>query len=66
MQKTTIYRNPMSESLFEEEFTISALSEMGNSLEQFTALIDLTNLVYNIFRYIQINNYQPQLITCKG
>ena len=22
MQKTTIYRNPMSESLFEEEFTI--------------------------------------------
>ena len=66
MQKTTKYRNPMSESLFEEEFTISALSEMGNSLEQFTALIDLTNLVYNIFRYIQINNYQPQLITCKG
>ena len=66
MQKTTIYRNPTSESLFEEEFTISALSEMGNSLEQFTALIDLTNLVYNIFRYIQINNYQPQLITCKG
>ena len=66
MQKTTIYRNPMSESLFEEEFTISALSEMGNSLEQFTALIDLTNLVYNIFRYILINNYQPQLITCKG
>ena len=26
----------------------------------------LTNLVYNIFRYVQINNYQPQLITCKG
>ena len=40
MQKTTIYRNPMSESLFEEEFTISAFSEMGNSLEQLTALID--------------------------
>ena len=26
----------------------------------------LTNLVYNIFRYVQINIYQPQLISCKG
>ena len=26
----------------------------------------LTNLVYNIFRYVQINHYQPQLITSKG
>ena len=26
----------------------------------------LTSLVYNIFRYVQINIYQPQLITCKG
>lgn len=26
----------------------------------------LTNLVYNIFRYVQINYYLPQLITCKG
>lgn len=26
----------------------------------------LTNLVYNIFRYVQINIYQPHLITCKG
>ena len=26
----------------------------------------LTNLVYNIFRYVQINIYQPQLIACKG
>ena len=26
----------------------------------------LTNLVYNIFRYVQINIYQPQLITSKG
>lgn len=25
----------------------------------------LTNLVYNIFRYVQINIYQPQLIPCK-
>ena len=26
----------------------------------------LTNLVYNIFRYVQINIYHPQFITCKG
>ena len=26
----------------------------------------LTNLVYNISRYVQINIYQPQLITCEG
>ena len=26
----------------------------------------LTNLVYNIFRYVQINIYQPQLISNKG
>lgn len=26
----------------------------------------LTNLVYNIFRYVQINIYQPQLISCEG
>ena len=26
----------------------------------------LTNLVYNIFRYVQINHYKPQLITSKG
>ena len=26
----------------------------------------LTCLVYNIFRYVQINKYQPQLITVKG
>jgi len=26
MQKTTIYRRPMGENLFEEEFTIEALS----------------------------------------
>ena len=26
----------------------------------------LTNLAYNIFRYVQISIYQPQLITCKG
>lgn len=40
MQKTTIYRKPMSESLFEEEFTLEALSAMGNPLEQLSALVD--------------------------
>ena len=47
MQKTTIYRNPMSQNLFEEEFTLSALSEMGNPLEQLTTLID-----FEMFRHI--------------
>lgn len=40
MQKTTIYRKPMGENLFEEEFTIEALSQMGNPLEQLSALVD--------------------------
>ena len=30
----------MSENLFEEEFTIEALSQMGNPLEQLSALVD--------------------------
>ena len=40
MQKTTIYRKPMGENLFEEEFTIEALSQMGNPLERLASLID--------------------------
>ena len=40
MQKTTIYRIPMCESLFEETFTIEALSQMGNPLEQLVKLVD--------------------------
>lgn len=40
MQKTTIYRKPMGENLFEEEFTIEALSQMGNPLEQLSSLVD--------------------------
>ena len=40
MQKTTIYRKPIGESLFEEEFTIEALSQMGNPLEQLSKLVD--------------------------
>ena len=40
MQKSTIYRKPMGENLFEEEFTIDALSQMGNPLERLSALVD--------------------------
>ncbi len=38
MKKTTIYRKPKGENLFEDELTIAALSAMGNPLEQQTAL----------------------------
>ena len=40
MQKSTIYRKPMDENLFEEEFTIEALSQMGNPIERLAALVD--------------------------
>ncbi|EGN56194.1 LOW QUALITY PROTEIN: transposase, IS4 family [Hallella multisaccharivorax DSM 17128] len=40
MQKETIYREPMSESLFEEEFTLDALSKLGNPLERLSKLVD--------------------------
>ena len=40
MQKTTIYRKPMKENLFEEEFTVNALSAMGNPLEQLSSFVD--------------------------
>ena len=40
MQKTTIYRKPMGKSLFEEDFTIEALSNMGNPLERLSCLVD--------------------------
>ena len=40
MQKTTIYRKPMGKSLFEEDFTIEALSNMGNPLEQLSSLVN--------------------------
>ena len=39
MQKFTIYRKPKGENLFEEEFTIEALSQMGNHLEQHSSLV---------------------------
>ena len=40
MQKITIYRKPMAKNLLEEEFTIEALSQMGNSLEKLISLVD--------------------------
>ena len=40
MDKPTIYRRPMGENLFEEEFTIEALSQMGNPLERLSSLVD--------------------------
>ena len=40
MRKLTLYRKPMDKSLFEEEFTIEALSGMGNPLEGFSSLVD--------------------------
>lgn len=40
MQKATIYRKPMGENLFEDEFTKEALSKMGNPLEKLSSLID--------------------------
>lgn len=40
MKKTTIYRRPMGENLFEEELTVEALSEMGNPLERLSKKVD--------------------------
>ena len=40
MKKTTTYRQSKQESLFEKEFTLKALSAVGNPLEQVSALVD--------------------------
>ena len=40
MQKITIYRKPKNKNMFEEEFTVSALSSMGIPLELLSSLID--------------------------
>jgi len=40
MKKTTIYRKPMTENLFEQEFTTKALSALGNPLERLSSLLD--------------------------
>ena len=45
MDKPTIYRKPMGERLFEEVFTIEALSQMGNPLERLSSLV-----YFEIFR----------------
>ena len=47
MDKPTIYRKSMGESLFEEEFTVEALSQMGNPLERLSSLVD-----FEMFRQI--------------
>ncbi|MBQ6062173.1 MAG: IS5/IS1182 family transposase, partial [Prevotella sp.] len=47
MDKPSIYRKPMGESLFEEEFTVEALSRMGNPLERLSSLVD-----FEMFRQI--------------
>ena len=52
MQKSTIYRKPMGENLFEEEFTIDALSQMGNPLERLAALVDFEMFRSDWFRKI--------------
>lgn len=40
MDKPTVYRKPMGKSLFEEELTVEALSQMGNPLERLSSLVD--------------------------
>ena len=75
MQKSTIYRKPMGENLatcrighifgfVEGAMNGSLVRSIG--MMRAKAANALTNLVYNLFRYVQINHYQPQLITCKG
>ena len=49
MEKTTIYRRPMGENLFEEELTVEASTA-------------LTCLVYNIFRYEQLCRCQAAIV----
>ena len=84
MQKSTIYRNPLTdeqkqnnrlkskdrcriEHIFgfvERAMNGSLVRSIG--MMRAKAADALTNLVYNIFRYVQINHYQPQLIISKG
>ena len=40
MDKLTIYRKPMGENLFEEEFTVETLFQMGNPLERLSSLVN--------------------------
>ena len=84
MQKSTIYRNPLTDEQKQNNRINSkdrcriehifgfVEGAMNGSLVRSIGMMRakaanaLTNLVYNIFRYVQINHYQPQLITCKG
>lgn len=47
MEKTTICRTPMGESLFEAEFTVEALFQMGNPLKHLLSLVN-----FEMFRLI--------------
>ena len=50
MNKLTIYRKPMGESLFEEEFTVEVLSQMGNPLERLDFVVAIVEqTVYQTF-----------------
>lgn len=40
MDKKTVYRSPMDANLFEEEFSIETLSDLGNPLERLSVLVD--------------------------
>lgn len=40
MDKLTVYHKPMGKSLFEEDFTVEALSQMDNPLECLSSLVD--------------------------
>ena len=84
MQKSTIYRNPLTdeqkqnnrlkskdrcriEHIFgfvERAMNGSLVRSIG--MMRAKAADALTNLVYNIFRYVQINHYKPQRSTSKG
>ena len=81
MQKSTIYRNPLTDEQKQNNRIKSkdrcriehifgfVEGAMNGSLVRSIGMMRakaanaLTNLVYNIFRYVQINHYQPQLIT---
>ncbi|MBP3745765.1 MAG: hypothetical protein J6I34_10155 [Prevotella sp.] len=54
---------PLKDSLQKEFYITMAASERWGRAKAATSL---TCLVYNIFRYVQINKYQPQLIASMG
>ena len=84
MQKSTIYRNPLTDEQTQNNRLKSkdrcriehifgfVERAMNGSLVRSIGMMRaksanaLTILVCNIIRYVQINHYQPQLITSKG